>query len=515
MNIDITKSDSGRLDLILLVFLATAKFLIHFTINLAGAYGYFRDEFYYIACSDHLAFGYVDQPPLSILLLKVSRMFFGDSLAAIRLFPALAGALTVFLTGRIVKELGGGRFAQLFAALCVLLAPLHLALGSYYSMNSWDLLVWTLAALILVKWVNTSSPRLWLWLGVVLGLGLLNKISVLWMGFGVAVGLLLTARRRTLLTLGPWLAAGIASLIFLPHIIWQVLNGWPTLEFMSGAAAKMSEVTFLRYLGSQILEMNPLLFPVWFTGLVWYLLAARGKPYRILGIIYVVVFALLVISGNVRTYYLAPAYPMLFASGALVIEQVSGAGLLRWVRIAFVVLVLQVGIIAAPMATPVLPVEKFIKYSAALGMKPKTEEKHQTGPLPQFFADMHGWEEIVDNIAGVYKDVRSGDSGRWAVFTGNYGVAGAIDFLGKEYNLPPAISGHNNYWLWGPGDPTPENLIIMGGRLEDYGWCREVWQAGTTDCTYCMPYENNNPIFVCLGFQADPNVVWPEVKHFQ
>jgi 4-amino-4-deoxy-L-arabinose transferase-like glycosyltransferase len=161
MNIDITKSDSGRLDLILLVFLATAKFLIHFTINLAGAYGYFRDEFYYIACSDHLAFGYVDQPPLSILLLKVSRMFFGDSLAAIRLFPALAGALTVFLTGRIVKELGGGRFAQLFAALCVLLAPLHLALGSYYSMNSWDLLVWTLAALILVKWVNTSVSCGW------------------------------------------------------------------------------------------------------------------------------------------------------------------------------------------------------------------------------------------------------------------------------------------------------------------------------------------------------------------
>jgi len=523
-------TESEKRTLILLISLASAKFLIHFGINITGAYGFFRDEFYYIAGSDHLAFGYVDYPPLSILLLKISRILFGDSLVAIRLFPALAGALTVFLTGRIVKELGGGRFAQLFAALCVLLAPLHLALGSYYSMNALDLLVWTLAALILVKWINRRDPRLWLWLGMVLGLGLQNKISVLWLGLGITVGLLLTENRRTLLTPGPWLAAGIASLIFLPHIIWQVSNGWPTLEFMSDAAGKMAEVTFLRYLGSQILEMNPLLFPVWFTGLVWYLFAAKGKQYRMLGIIYVVVFALLVISGNVRTYYLAPAYPMLFASGALLLEKVSGTGLLRWARLAFVVLVLQVGIVAAPMAVPLLPVEKFIEYSAAMGTKPKTEEKHQTGILPQFFADMNGWEEIVDTVAEVYKnvrgDVRSDGSGRWAVFTGNYGVAGAVDFLGKKYGLPPAISGHNNYWLWGPGDPPPENLIILGVSFESIGesigegigennWlCEETWQAGTTDCTYCMPYEDNNPIFVCKGLQVDPDTIWPELKHF-
>jgi len=518
--------------LVLLICLASAKFLIHFGVNITGAYGFFRDEFYYIACSDHLAFGYVDHPPLSILLLKISRILFGDSLSAIRLFPALAGALTVFLTGRIVKELGGGRFAQLFAALCVILAPLHLALGSFYSMNSLDLLIWTLAAWILVMWINKRDPKLWLWLGMVLGIGLQNKISVLWLGFGIAVGLLLTENRRALLvprpwlTPGPWLAAGIASLIFLPHIIWQVLNGWPTLEFMSGAAGKIAEVTFLRYLGSQILEMNPLLFPVWFTGLVWYLFAAKGKQYRMLGIIYVVVFVLLVISGNVRTYYLASAYPMLFAAGALVIEKVAGTGMLRWARAAFVVLVLQIGIVTAPMAVPLLPVEKLIEYSAALGMKPKTDEKHQTGPLSQFFADMHGWEEILDTVAEVYVsvrgDARTDGSGRWAVLTGNYGVAGAVDFLGKKYGLPPAISGHNNYWLWGPGEPPPENLIILGVSFESIGesigdtneLCQEAWQAGRTDCTYCMPYEDNNPIFVCKGLQVDTDTTWPAVKHF-
>jgi hypothetical protein len=515
MNSDTTRPESERRDLVLLITLAAAKFLVHFGVNITGAYGFFRDEFYYIACSDHLALGYVDHPPLSIYALKISRIFFGDSLVAIRLFPALTGALTVLVTGMIVKELGGGRFAQLFAALCVLLAPLHLALGSYYSMNSWDLLVWSLAAWILVMWINKRDPKLWLWLGIVLGLGLQNKISVLWLGFGIAVGLLLTENRRTLLTPGPWLAAGIASVIFLPHIIWQVLNGWPTLEFMSGAAGKMTEVTLLRYLGSQVMEMNPLLFPVWITGLVWYLLAEKGKPYRMLGIIYIVVFALLVISGNVRTYYLAPAYPMLFASGALLLEKVSSTGLLRWARAAFVVLVLQVGIVAAPMAVPILPVGKLISYSEALGMKPKTEETHQTDQLPQFFADMHGWDEIVATVAGVYEGVKSDDQGRWAVLTGNYGVAGAIDLLGREYDLPPAISGHNNYWLWGPGDPPPENLIVLGGNMEDYGFCGEIWQADTTDCTYCMPYENNNPVFVCRDLQIDPDIMWPEVKYFE
>jgi hypothetical protein len=160
-------------------------------------------------------------------------------------------------------------------------------------------------------------------------------------------------------------------------------------------------------------------------------------------------------------------------------------------------------------------VETYIEYSTALGNEPATEEKHEVAALGQFFADMHGWEEIVTTVTEVYKGVKSENQGKWAVFTPNYGVAGAVDFLGKEYNLPPAISGHNNFWLWGPGDPPPENLIILGGRQENYGYCGEIWQVGSTDCTYCMPYENNNPIFVCLGLQVDPNVIWPEVKHFR
>lgn len=515
MDIVSTKFDSERRDLVLLILLAAAKFLIHVAVNVFGVYGFFRDEFYYIACSDHLAFGYVDHPPLSIFLLKISRLILGDSMVAIRIFPALAGALSVFLAGLIVKELGGGRFARLFAALCVLLAPLHLGINSYYSMNSFDILVWTAAAYLLVIWINRRDPRMWLWLGILMGLGLQNKISVLWLGFGLACGLLVSENRCVILTRWPWLAAGISLLIFLPHIIWQSLNGWPTLPFIAGATGKMLEISFLDYLGGQIMEMHPLLFPVWLAGLAWYLVARQGKQYRLMGIIYISVFALLVISGNARSSYLAPAYPMLFASGAVVLERISDVRFMRYARAIIIAAIVTGGIAIAPIALPVLPAEKYISYSMALGIIPKTEERHEVGLLPQFFADMHGWEEIVVTVAEVYESAKNVDHGRWAIFTGNYGVAGAIDFLGGKYDLPPAISGHNNYWLWGPGDPPPENLIILGVRLEDPNYCREAWQAGTTKCTYCMPYENDNPVYVCLGLQVAPDIVWPEVKHFQ
>jgi hypothetical protein len=311
------------------------------------------------------------------------------------------------------------------------------------------------------------------------------------------------------------LAAGIAFLVFLPHIVWQVVYGWPTLQFMAGAADKMVKISFPGFLGGQVLEMHPLLFPVWLTGLGWYLFSRQGRTFRVLGIIYISVFALLVISGSARSSYLAPAYPMLFASGALLIEQISAASVWKFLRVSAIVMILTVGIAIAPLAMPVLPVKMYAEYSSLLSLTPKTDEKHEIDFLPQFFADMHGWEEIVAAVAEVYEAAGPEDPERWAVFTWNYGVAGAVDFLGLRYDLPRAISGHNNYWLWGPGDPPPKNLIIVGGRQEDYGVCGNLIEAGTTQCTYCMPYENNNPIYVCRNLQVDPADIWPEIKQFR
>ena len=225
-----------RLAIGTLGLLAAAKLLVH--LAAISRYGYFRDELYYLACADHLGWGYVEHPPLSIAVLAAVRAVLGDSLVALRIVPVLAGMVIIFLVGALTRRLGGGRFAQGLAGLCALAAPVFLGQDRYYSMNAFDLLFWTLAAWALVRALEGGAPRHWIALGGVLGLGLLNKISLLWFGGGLFVGLLLTPHRRVLRTGWPWVAGGIASLLFLPYLIWQMQHGWPVREFMHNATSR-------------------------------------------------------------------------------------------------------------------------------------------------------------------------------------------------------------------------------------------------------------------------------------
>ncbi|MBI1950885.1 MAG: glycosyltransferase family 39 protein, partial [Acidobacteria bacterium] len=423
--------------------LAAAKLAVHLAVNLAGGYGWFRDEFYYIACSDRLAWGYVDHPPLSILLLRISRLLLGDSLVAVRFLPALAGAAVVFLTAWMAGRLGGGRAAQLIAGLTVLAAPRWLGGNNLYSMNSFDLLAWTTAAWIMVEWVRSGEARWWGWLGLALGLGLLNKISVLWLGLGLAAGILLTPYRRALRTRGPWIAAGIAALLFLPHLAWQQIHGWPTVEFMRNATSfKMADVSPLAFLVAQIRATNPVAFPLWAGGLLFLLCARDGRPYRILGIAFAVVFLLLALSGRSRAGYLGPAFPMLLAAGGLVLERAARHRRFRWIKEPVVALLLVAGAALAPLGLPVLPVRTYVEYARILGVDPSTEERKEVGDLPQHYADMHGWNEIVDTVERAWRSTGESDPGDWAVLAPNYGDAGALELLGRGRGLPRAISGH-------------------------------------------------------------------------
>jgi hypothetical protein len=514
----VAPEDRGRrilgLSAPLLVFPA-AKLLIQ--LLTAQGYGYFRDEFYYLACADHLAFGYVDQPPLSIFLLWLVRSLIGDSVFALRLLPAVAGAVTVWLVGLITRELGGRGFAQALAMLAAIAAPIYLALDHIYSIHA--LVFWPLAALMLIRVLRDPSRDRWLILGLVLGLGLQNKISILWLGFGILVGLLLTRQRRLLTTSGPWLAGGVAFLVFLPHLVWQVLHDWPTLEFMARATGeKMAAKSALPFLAEQIRVVNPTTLPIWLAGLGFLLLARSVERFRPLAWIWITVFLLLILSGSSRASYLAPAYTWLFAAGAVFWEglcerlRVPIGQLLRPALVAPVVIS---GIVLSPMALPVLAVEDYVAYSQALGFEPSTEERKELSELPQFYADMHGWQSIVDTVADVYDTLSPEEQEVAAVFTGNYGEAGAIDLLGRKHGLPVAVSGHNNYWLWGPRGRTGEVAIGIGGSreyLEDI--FEEVELAARTDCGYCMPYENDQPVWVCRRLRAPIKELWPELKHF-
>jgi len=492
-----------------LILLPLAKLLVHLATY--QGYGMFRDEYYYLACADHLAWGYVDQPPFSMAVLWLGNLLMGDSLLAVRLLPALAGAGTVLLAGLMVRRLGGGVAAQSLAMIAVIAAPYHLALDHFFSMNAFDILIWALAAYLIMGLAEKATLRAWLFLGVVLGFGLMNKMSVLWLGMGLLVGILATDRRRWLRTPGPWLAAGLAGLIFLPHILWQVANDWPTLEFIRNAGQnKMATIQPIQFMTRQLMMMNPLSLPLWLGGLIWLLISARGRRFRLLGIIYLTVLALLLLNGTSRAGYLGPAYIWLLAAGSVWVEGLSRR--LAWGTAG--VLVIS-GAVLAPLAIPILPVERYIPYAAALGEAPSTEERKEVAALGQFYADMHGWEEIAGVVSAAYGQLTPAEKEKAAFFAYNYGDAGAISRLGRSMDLPPAISGHNNYWLWGPGDFDGQVAIIIGDSREDHlASFASVTQAGMVDCGYCMPYENNRPVWICRGLKRPVTEVWPDLKHY-
>ncbi len=518
----------------MILLFALAKLLLHLATS--GGYGYFRDELYYLACTEHLGAGYVDHPSFSVLLLWAVRHTLGTSRFAIRLLPALAGSATVALTGLIARRLGGGRLAQALAMAAALAAGEYLALDHYFSMNAFDVLFWALAAWLVVRLAAVGgpqlaaslerrfeppaelhlAPRLWLLLGLVLGLGLANKIGVLWLIAGLGIGLLLTPERRWLATPWPWAAAAIAAACAAPYLIWQLQNGWPTREFIHNATTeKMVHVTLGAFLRGQVEGMNPVTLPLWLGGLAYLLVHPRGKRFRILAWMYLVVFLILVANGRSRAGYLAPAYTWLFAAGGVGAEALADRWRLRRLGWAAVAVVLLAGVAFAPLALPLLPGERYERYAAALGVRPATEERKELAQLPQFYADMFGWPEIVRTLATVYQTLPAADRPRAHILAPDYGVAGAVDLLGAAAGLPHAISGHNSYWLWGPDGYDGGTLVVVGGREDQLAaFFTRVDRAATIDCGRCMPFENGRPVWVVSGLKVPVAEMWRRVKHY-
>jgi 4-amino-4-deoxy-L-arabinose transferase-like glycosyltransferase len=479
----------------------------------SDGYGIFRDEFYYLACADHLDWGYVDHPPLSIAILWLQRALLGESPWALRLVPGLAGAALVLLGARIARELSGGRFAEGLAAVAVAIVPMFLGMTAFFSMNSFDLLFWAAAALVVARIVNTDDARLWLALGALLGLGLQNKISVLFFGFGLAVALVLTPLRSHLLRPQLWLGGLVAAALFLPHVLWQVHHGWPTLEFIRNAKLyKITALSPLQFLGSQILEIHPLNALLWVGGLLWLLAGREGRKFRALGIIYVVAFVAMVLQKS-KPYYLGPTYPMLLAAGAVAFEGFSRT---RTALRPVVVSVIAVGgLLTAPLAVALLPVEKFIAYQRVLGLAPVAAERMDMGALPQHFADRFGWEELTAAVAQAYRALPESEKAGALVVTSNYGEAGALRYYGPRHGLPLAVSQHNNYFLWGPGKDRAEVVITVGMDVEDVSDTFEsVTVAGRFESPYAMPYETRPPILVCRGFKIPLAEAWARGKKY-
>jgi hypothetical protein len=479
-----------------------------------GRYGYFRDELYFIAASDHLAWGYVDFAPLVAFLARVSRAVLGDSLHAIRLLPALAQGGEILLTGLLVRELGGKRFATLLACASVLAAPVILGNATRLSMNPFEPLFWMGCVYFLLRAINCRRPELLVWCGVMLGLGLENKHSTAFFLLSLVAGLLATSDRRPFLTKWFWMAAGIALLLFLPNLIWQIQHHFPTLEALRNVKAthKNVELPPLAFFHRQIRMLNPISALVWIAGLGYLLFHREGKRYRSLGVAYVVFLAIMMALKG-KDYYLAPIYPMLYAAGGVCWESLTEAHVgLRWLRVALPALVIALGAIAAPLTVPILPVEKIVPYMAALGVKMSRTEVLDRGPLPQHFGDESGWPEMVAAVANVYDALPPDQRAKTGILAGTYGDAGAIDFFGPRLGLPKSISAHQNYYFWGPREYTGESLIFLHYDLEDVqGWCDNV-QEGPKLAPYYGMAEEHYTILVCRRLKKPLQEVWPRFK---
>ena len=497
----------------LAAYVAGALLLLH--LLTASRFGYFGDEMYHLACGQHLAWGYVDQPPLIALVAWLVRHTLGTSLLAIRFLPALAGAATVLLTGAIAREMGGGRFAQFLSALCVACSSVYLVLNYLFTMNAWEPLLWMACVYVVIRIIKTGNQKLWLWFGLLSGIGLENKYSMAVFGFGVVVGLLLTPERKALAHKWIWIAGALAVAIFLPNVVWNIRHQWPFLQLMHNIHASGRDVVLgpAQYLLQQIMIMNPLTFPLWLAGALYLFFARNARPYRLLGWAFLAIFATFFVLHG-KDYYTAPVYPIALAAGAVALEAVTPNRPGRWARAAFVVLLLAATAAMLPINLPVLSPGRLVGYVEKFPLKPQASEKaHARAELPHYFAWQFGWPEMVQAVARAYHSLPPDQQAKTAIIGNNFAESGAIDLLGPHYGLPKSIGVHQSYWLWGPRNYTGEIMIVLGDRPEKLKqWCNSVQVVAQPELPPYGAIFERNPVLLCRGMKGNLQQVWPQLK---
>ncbi|MGA2563906.1 MAG: glycosyltransferase family 39 protein [Steroidobacteraceae bacterium] len=493
------------------VLLAFASLVLHSLVN--AHYGFFRDELYFIVCGDRPDWGYVDQPAIVPLLASWMHAIFGDVLWGFRLLPALVMAAAVALTCEFTRAVGGGRFAQWLAGLCVLLGPIFLLQGVLFSTDLFQALTWLGLGWVLVRLEQTGDERWWLAFGAIAGFSLNTKYLIAFYLLALAVGLLATPRRRSLLHPWVYLGALFAGLMVLPNLLWQQAHGWPFIELgKAGSSGKNIEMSPVAFLLQQFLLIGPLAAVVWLCGLWAGVVRSKLAVSRVFPIAWLILL-LAFDASHGKAYYLSAIYPTLLAFGAVRIEAWLGNAIARAAALASVVLA---GVLVAPLTLPILPVDVFIRYQKAMGIMPSGGEHQKLGVLPQYYADMFGWREMAEKVAAVYRSLPPQDRERAVFFGNNYGEAAAVDVFGRRLGLPPAISGHNNYYIWGPRGHDGSVIIIVGGSTKHYAELFSSFEIGGQITTpYAMPYETDQPIYVLRGMKMPLQNYWPQVKVYR
>jgi 4-amino-4-deoxy-L-arabinose transferase-like glycosyltransferase len=463
---------------------------------LSGAYGFHGDEMYYIVAGQHPAFGYVDQPPLTPLLSAASAALFGVSPTAVRLLPALEMGLIVVLIALIVRDLGGSRRAQVLGAITAALSG-YLGAGHLDTTTDPDLLAWAVILWLLVKLVAGGNRRLWLGVGLVAGIGLENKDTLLFLGAGLAVGLVLARRWDVVRSPWAWAAIAIALLLWLPNLVWQATNGWPQLT-MAQAISRYAGDSRGQIVPLLWLFTGPFLFPVTAAGLIWVLRSKAAAPWRAIGIAALVGIALVVISGG-KAYYAIGSVPVFMAAGAILLDRWLARGHARVRAVSFATAAVLSGALIAYLTLPILPLATYATTSLPSAVPDTANEV--------------GWPQFVSTVEGVVASLPADQRAHAVILTNDYSEASPLELLGT--GLRPVYSGHNSFWDWGP--PPADRIVVV--HVGD--WRPADWSQFFVGCHVVATIDNglgiNNgeqgaAVSVCTGLRAPWTTLWPSLR---
>jgi 4-amino-4-deoxy-L-arabinose transferase-like glycosyltransferase len=470
---------------------------------LSTRYGFHRDELYFMECARHLQASYVDQPVLTPLLAWVSLKVFGVSLLALRMWPALAAWATVVVAGLMAREFGGGRRAQLLAAIATATMPVVLGGDHLFGPTAFDILAWAALALVVVRIGRTGDVRWWLAGGLVLGLGLANKHSVGLFAVALVIGIFLSGGRRLVLNRWFVFGAAIAVAFTIPDIWWQAQHQWATIGMSHALAQENGGLgNIAGFVIGQLIMSAVAMVVVWVAGLRF--LWRSGRPlWRALVWAYAILFVFFAVTTGAKIYYLAGAYVFLLAAGAVAIDArlAARAGGLRRLLLATAVSVA----IAVPLVLPVLP-------PGDLGWTQKVN------PV---LAESVGWPQLVGTVRTAWFSLPASQRANAVIFTSNYGEASAINVLGT--GLPQAVSGHNTYWWWGPGNPRATTVLaVMPGPADgggDAAYLGQFFTSVRAVATLSNPYGLHNQewgghVYLCTGPRQPWGQMWPQLRQY-
>lgn len=484
----------------IILILAIIKLIIQWFGN--KNYGFHRDELLHLSVSEHLDWGFMEFPPFIALIGKISYVLFDYSLLGIRLFPTLAGIGILILCCFIAKELGGKSKAILLAGICILAFLPFYRNHSLFQPVAFDQLFWTLGFYFVVKFINSQNKNFLILLGITLGLGLMNKYTILVWAFGLCIGLLFHQKGNVFRNKWLYFSALISLLIFLPNIIWQIQNDFPFLKHLQ--ALNESQLEGINPMEFGLEQLNfPFTLLISLFGLFAFLIDKDLKKYKAIGIAALVIFSTMWLL-NSKAYYVFAIYPVLFAAGAVKIESLLFKKPVWAYVIAMVTLLPSIYFI--PELTPILPIDRYVAYA-------QKEEQDGRVALTGDYADMFGWEEQVKLVDSVYQSLSTKEKNNCVLWAENYGEAGALKIIGNKYNLPNPISRHGSFWTWGYGNKNADVWISLGNEKPSVEYLfEEVELIKIITHKYAIDEENRIPLYICRKPKVDIQKWWEDYE---